>query len=58
MRRFKTFTAPVLFVLGILIIVQTVRYTGVRIEAWTGLTLGAAMIVLAIVRIRDWRRRA
>lgn len=56
MKTFKNVNGLLFALLGIAVIVQTLRFAGLRFEALTGLVLGGAMIALGVMRLRRTRR--
>jgi hypothetical protein len=49
---FKAFNGLLFVVLGVGILIQIVRYAGLRLESIPGIILGAAMLGLGLYRIR------
>lgn len=50
MKAFKSLNGVLFIVLGALVVVQIVRYAGLRFEAIPGIVLGLAMAALGIHR--------
>lgn len=56
MKAFKNVNGALFTLLGIAVVVQTLRFAGFRFEAVTGIVLGGAMIALGVLRLRQARQ--